>query len=261
MSSGPMSDGPIRNGLTPDEVQLVLRRALDIAHLPAAEADPTLSPESLFDIAAELDIPESALATAIAEQAVGLTDQPTGVVDRLVGPSVIWSQREATGNAEAKSQAAVAWLTRGHGLKTRVATDGTIVATRRRDAIGKLTNSVRGLRGRGGLARSRQVSAAVVGFDDASGVVCLAADIEQQRGAAIAGGTIIAIAGAIIASIIAAIAGALALIAIPFMVGAGLATSRAAHGRTVRNVTDALEETIDAIANEEPAPRLLGRSR
>ncbi|MFT7600975.1 MAG: hypothetical protein ACI8TP_003924 [Acidimicrobiales bacterium] len=240
--------------LDPLATELVLRRAVELTTVEPSTGLVELTPSAVAAIAAEVGVPAATVAAAIAEHQAG-ADVKRNLVDRLVGPGVVWARRSSGASEAATRERAEQWLSVGHGLSTRVRPDGVVVANKKRGVVGAIAAGARRARGTGGLSRVRQVQVAAVDVDDTPGAVCLVADITNKRSEAVAGGAALATGGALFVGLVAIFTGPLTFIALPAVAGAGAAVSRVAHRSTVRRVTDDVEVTIDGIATGESPQR------
>ncbi len=233
----------------------VLRRAFEIAHVEPNATAFEIGRETLAEIAAEVDLPQSALAGAVAERMLGVDDEQ-GLLDRLIGPVQITSVRAMGMSEDAAVEQLSEWMESGHGLRTRVRPDGVVVGVRRDDLFGKVGRTVRSAQGLGGLGEHREVRGAAVDLDHntTGGAVALTVDLTGKRNEAMLGGGAVAVGTGAVVGIVSLIAGPVALVGLPAAAGLGVLTSRLVHGKNVRQVTHSVEETVDAVATGE-APR------
>ena len=252
-----------------DEIEAILRRASELGARTGANLG-TLDSSTLADIAAQVGIPASAVAAAVAERRVGV-DGDTSLLDRLIGPDQIWAGRQATESSVESNERVLEWLERAHGLRPRMTDDGVVVATRRSGLAGTVIRGVRSAQGKGGLGKVREVRGTAVAIDtgassDAAnstgrpggGAVALVADISDRRVSAMAGGGAVTAVGAVTVGAVAIVTSPLVLAALPLVAGVGLVTSRLVFGPTVRRVRTELDYTADQIARGAEAPTLLG---
>ncbi len=244
--------------LDPVEVRKILSRAFEMA-----DREPTLEVEigrnTLAEIAAEVDLPLPAIASALAEHQLGLAP-PDSLLERLVGPATVASRARSTASEDVMRGRVVSWLEVGHGLRPRVRHDGVVVAAKRRDVVGKLARSVRDLQGFGQLGKLKGLRAAAVDIGDKPGALCVVADVGDKRRDAMLGGAAVATGAIAIVGVGAAVAGPALLVAVPFAAGAGLLTSRLWHGSSVRAVQEDLDEALDGIVRGEAPQTALGRA-
>ncbi|MEZ5377857.1 MAG: hypothetical protein R2733_15225 [Acidimicrobiales bacterium] len=261
-----------------DEIEAVLRRASQLgAHTHANPAE--LDSATLAEIAAQVGIPASAVAAAVAERRVGI-DTDASWLDRLIGPDQIWAGRQSAESSEQSTERVAEWLERGHGLRPRMTDDGVVIATRRSGLAGSVVRTVRSAQGKGGLGKVREVRATSVsisgdargdGMRDASdsdyavgsnvghgGAVALVADISDRRVSAMAGGGAVTAVGTLTVGTLALVTTPVVLAALPVVAGAGVLTSRLVFRPTVRRVRNELDYTADQIARGKEAPSLLG---
>lgn len=244
-------------GLDPAATDLVLRRAVELTAVEPSTGDIELSAEAVAAIAAEVGVPAEKVAASLAEHHAGV-HADRRLVDRIIGPRVVWARRMSSLGEEATREQAQKWLSSGHGLRPRVRSDGVVVASRRRGVIGRVAGGVRrATTGGGGLSRVRQVHVAAVDVDDRPGAVCVAVDVSNKRAEAMAGGVAVASGGAVFVGLVAIFTGPTTLVALPIAAGAGAVTSRVVHRLRLRRITDDVEEVIDAIASGEAPPSVV----
>lgn len=151
-------------------------------------------------------------------------------------------------------------LEMGHGMRPRVQFDGVVVASKRKDVVGKLARSVRDAQGLGQLGKLRRVEVAAVDVGDEPGALVLSADIGDRRNEAMAGGAAVSGLGGAAVVGAALVFGPLAWIAAPVAVGAGLITSRVVHGSTRRDAEEDLHRAADALVNDSEPESMIARS-
>lgn len=251
-----MTSEPTAGGLSPEATEVVLRRAVEMTQIEPATGLIELSPAAVAAIAAEVGVPSSAVAAAVAEHRAGVDPTKPSVVDKIVGPRVVWARRSSTLDEKLTKERAQRWLQATHGLRSRERHDGVIVATKPRGVFGAVAVGVRRAGGLGGLGRVRGVAVAAVDVDAEPGAVCVVADVGNKRDEALLGGAAVTVGGVAVAGLFALVAGPLVLIAVPVAAGAGAVTSRTLHRATIRQVTEDVEETVDGIAAGSEPPRL-----
>jgi hypothetical protein len=248
------------HALTRADTETVLRRAAQLGNESSSHGE-RLDAAAVADIATQVGIPPAAVATALAEQRIGV-DRPLHLLDRLVGPSTVWAERRTQPNAGPAVDRLSSWLDRGHGLRPRTTSDGVVIAVRRSGLAGALGRSVRSVAGTGGLGRVREVRAAVIGVDDGSGntveSIAMAADLTDRRLGSLLGGGMVAVVGSTATTAIAVLASPIAFAGIPVACGIGLLTSRITYRSTARRVRRDVDHTIDQIASGVDAPSVLG---
>lgn len=242
-------------GLSPEATEIVLRRAVEMTEVEPTTGQIELSPTAVAEIAAEVGVPSSAVAAAVAEHRAGVV-QRRSLVDRVVGPRVVWAHRASSLGEDLTKERAERWLQSTHGLRPRERHDGVIVANKPRGVAGAVAVGVRRAGGLGGLGRVRGVAVAAVDVDAQPGAVCVVADVGNKRDEAMLGGAAVTVGGVAVVGLVALVAGPLALVAVPVVAGAGAVTSRTIHRGTVRRVAEDVEETVDGIAAGAEPPRL-----
>ncbi len=247
--------------------EMVLRRAIQLSddNVVVAEQFPI---NSLEQVAAELHVPVTAVADALAEYRAGAIDRPTitrsgeaadpkrGVLDRMVGPRSV-KVRHRTGLSD---EAAVAhlsdWLKRRHRLRTRVNGEGTVVGVRRRGVVPVVARSVRSATGTAGLAGVKEVRAAAVTAEEGKTSLCLVVDLSDQRAQSVVAGSAVAAGGTLVVTAVSVLAGPVTLVGVPMAFGVGWVTSRVTHRYRVRRITEEVEMTADQVAAGANPPTL-----
>ncbi len=236
--------------------EVIIRRALEKAQRDDTVTEEVLDITTLTAIASEVGLSASSVAEALAESRAGVDGEPS-LIDRVVGPKVLWSTRPMAVTEETARERLVDWLHANHGLRSRVRGDGVVVAVKREDVAGKLGEGLRKIQGMGGLSQSAGVQAATASAADDEQSVCLAVDVGNKRMEAVAGGSAVAVVGTVAVGATAVVAGPLMLIALPVGLAAGAVTSRLVHRQTVKRFTMSLEETMDGVARGDRAPHPL----
>ena len=248
-----------------DDVELVLRRAVQLSdeNVVVAEQFPI---NSLEEVAAELHLPVTALADALAEyragaiersevRATGDTPPPKrGILDRLVGPRrVAVRNRTRLSEDDAVDQLSQS-LRRQHRLRIRVNPEGAVVAVRRRGVVPVMVRSVRTATGRAGLAGVKEVRAAAVEAEEGTTSLCLVADVSDQRIQSVVAGSAIAAGGTFVVGTVALVTAPVTLVGVPVALGFGWATARFSHRYRVRHVAEEVEITADQVASGSAPP-------
>ncbi len=242
--------------LDADGTALVLRRAFELAHVEP-EPDLVIGRQTLAEIAKEVDLPLSAVAAALAERLLRV-DMPAGLLERLIGPSVVSTQRASTVSEDEMRKRALDWFQSAHGLRPRLQVNGVVVASKRRDPVGQVARVVREAQGLGRLGKLRRIELVAVDVGDQPGAVCVAADVSDRRQAAIVGGAGVGVGSAALIGVGAVALSPVVLLALPFAAGVGVLTTRVVHASSVRDVRDDLDEALDRIGRGDRPPRPLG---
>ena len=147
------------------DVELVLHRAIALASEPVLVAE-RFPQSTVEEVAAELQVPVSAVADALAEYRAGGLAAAVGsegsgarrtVVDRLIGPRQV-KVRHRTGLPEEATVARLGeWLRRYHRLRIRKTDGGIVVGVRQRGVLPGALRGVRSATGRAGLSGLREV--------------------------------------------------------------------------------------------------------
>ncbi len=250
--------------LDTEATEMVLRRAFELEQrMPGSDAllrsTAGLTKDSLAEIAEAVDLSPAAIAAALAEMHLE-GDTQRSLADRILGPDRIVVQRPSTALDDEMHERAAELLEKGHGLRPRRRHDGVLVASRRKDMVGKLARSVRGAQGEGRLGKLRRVEFVAVDVGETPGAAGMAADVGDRRLNAALGGAAVTVGSSAIIGVGAIIAGPVLLVGLPVAVGAGAMTGRLVHRSTVRDVTEDLEEALDAVASGEAPSGLISRA-
>ncbi len=245
----------------PSDADLVLRRAIELDADHTSGDDIELDQTTLSEIAAEIGVAPEAVVTAIAEARTGVLAHRS-LVDRVIGPRRVWAHRPITYDDELARARLLDWLEVTHGLRPRVRPDGVVVASKRRDLVGKVGIGLRKAQGVGGLAVATTVRATTVVPDDddagSDGAICLVADVGAKRKEAVLGGSAVAMGASVVVGLAAVITGPLTLVGVPAAAGVGTLVARRVHRSTVARVSESVELTVDGVAVGEDAPKPKG---
>lgn len=242
-------------------VAAVLRRAIELADERTAVIE-HLPQSAVEEVAAELEIPVSAVADALAEHRAGghplSPADGTGpsLLDRLVGPDRV-AVGHRTGMAEADTVERLSyWLRRKHRLRIRLTGDGVVVGVRRRGVVPGALRRVRSVTGRAGLSGLREVRGAVVSVDQGSTSFCVVADLGEQRTRSVVVGSVVALGGAAVVSTAAVVTAPVTLVGVPVAVGAGWVGARLSHRSRLKRVAEEVEITVGMVAAGADPPTL-----
>lgn len=245
-----------------DSSAAVLHRALELADSAVLVADDQFPVDSVHQVAAELQIPASALAEALAEYRAGVlpADADGGkrsLVDRLIGPTKV-TVRHRTGLTEEATAARLGeWFRRRHRLRIRVNPEGVVIGVRRRGVVPVAIRRVRSATGRAGLSGVREVRGAVVGVDESHTAFCVVADVSDERTRSVLAGSTVALGGTFVVATVATFTAPVVLVGVPVFVGAGWFTSRFKHRYRLNRVAEEVEMTADEVAAGAVPPRLV----
>ncbi len=242
----------------PATTRLVLRRAFELDHREPTR-DIAFTRSTLAEIAAEVDLPVQAVAAALAEQMADGTDGRS-LLDRFIGSDRVSVHRQASVPEHDMRDRAVRLLEVGHGMRPRIQSDGVVVATKRKDFVGKIASTLRDAQGLGQLGKMRRVEVASVDVGDEPGALVISADIGDRRNNAVAGGAAVTMIGGVLVVSAAVALSPFIAVATPLAVAAGVATSRAVHGAAERDVREHLEEAADALVRGDEPDGLISRS-
>lgn len=248
--------GQQQGGDRPVDASVVLRRAIEIDHVTFdGDLDEQLDPSMLADIARQVGVSPTAVAAAVAEARAGALEDRS-VLDRIIGPRRISSNRVFVADDTDATERLLEWLEVAHGLRPRVRPDGVIVARRRRDLAGKVGSGIRKVQGLGGLSDAGTVQAVAIGTEGEPepAAVCVVADVGTKRRDAIVGGSVVAVSLSAAVSMVAVLAGPVVLVGIPVAAGVGTAIARTAHRSTVNRMTESVDDTLDGVAQGDEPP-------
>ena len=223
---------------------------------PATMAADSSADEVLVVVARELAVDPGALALAIVEERTHR--EPDGLVDRIVGAPVVVAHRQvaATGtDPDDLRKRAEQWLERGHGLRITTVDGERVEGVRRRDALGKLSTSVKAAGGVGRLGRYRR-TVIVTSEVDGAAAVGVEVDLIEQRGKAVLGGVATTTVAVGVVGLGALIAGPFVLVAAPAAVAGGAAVARKSYGKHLDDAQTEAELMADGLARDRRPPRL-----
>ncbi len=246
----PVETGPV--------TEAVLAKAIELADQrlrPTDVANPGEWRRVVDEVAAELAIPPGAVTAAIAEELSGVDE--VGLLDRIVGPGLIWSRRSTPVDDADAEDRLIEWLEYGHGLRVRRRADGSVVALKRKDLAGRIGRTVRSAQGTGELSQRREVVGVVVPPSGGEGAVVLAADVTDTRRGAIASGAAVTASGAAALAVGTVVFGPLVWLGLPVAATAGVGVSRAVHRSKTRTVEHGVEDTLDQVVRREEPPAML----
>ncbi|MCP5033804.1 MAG: hypothetical protein GY939_18550 [Actinomycetia bacterium] len=241
---------------------VVLHRAIELSDSGVLVTNESFPMTSVEQVAAELQIPLTALAEALAEYRAGaLSVDADGakrtLLDRLVGPAQV-KVGHRTGMPEEVTTARLReWLKRRHRLRIRVNPQGVVIGVRRRGAVPLAVRRVRSATGRAGLSGVREVRGAVVAVEEGHTAFCVVADVSDVRARSVIVGSAMALGGVAVVSTAAVVTAPVTLVGVPVVVGAGWATSRLSHRHRLKRVTEEVEMTADEIAAGAEPPNLV----
>ena len=254
--------------ISASDTEVVLKRAIELADDQVALAG-HLPVQSVQEVAAELHLPVASVADALAEHRAGVLreivdgssrrQRGIGVADRLVGPSSV-TVRHRSGKTDSEvTESLVEWLSRHHGLRTRVTSDGAVVAIPARGPFSALARQVRAVSGRGGLDKVGEIRAAAVTGESGRTSICMTVDIRRQRTYSVVAGSAVAVGGATVASTVAVTVAPVILVGVPISVGTGWIVSRVGHRSRLKRVTEEMEIAADNVASGAKPPTIFSR--
>lgn len=243
--------------LDPATTEIVLKRAFELARVEPSH-DVVFSRSTLAEIANEVDLPVQAVAAALAEHLADGTDDDS-FLDKLIGSDRVSVHRMSTAPEDDMRDRAIRLLEVGHGMRPRIQHDGVVVASKRKDVVGKLAHTVRDAQGLGQLGKLRRVEVAAVDVGDEPGALVLSADISDRRTGAMVGGAAVGVIGTVAVAGAAAVLSPVVAVAAPVTLGAGLVTSRVIHGSARRETEEALDEAADALVRGEEPDGMISR--
>lgn len=229
----------------------MIRRASELAEREVGP-DGGIEPEALVEAAADVGIPEVAVRRSIAIERLG-PDPETGRLDALAGPAIVAEVRFVSASPDEVLDLLDRWLVKNHHLRRIKRTSGRIDWARRDDVVASASRAVRGLTGEGRLGTAPTVIARAEPVDGTDTVVRVEIDRSpQRRNSLMAGGACSAFSvGCGVLGVV--VAAPLAILAIPGVVGAGVALSngRSQAGRYDRE----LDRVLDAVVEQRPPSR------
>jgi hypothetical protein len=228
-----------------DQVERVLRRASDLAHVPFHESSRT-SEQAVIEAAAEVGIPADAVRMSLALERVP-PPPPSGRADRLVGPAHVVTDRVVRLSADEVLRGIDSLLVHEHVMRRERGNDTSGSWTRRRDAMGSVQRTLRKVSGSAQLGHLDEVSAHTATAGDQGVVVRLIAARQRERNGILIGGVIVTAVGLAGTAIAGVLLSPLGLIAAPLAVAAGAAAVRPGAGQARRSANE-LERLLDAVS-------------
>ncbi len=263
-----MSDGGTASAAAPEpprrpidvaapevDVGRTIGRALRRDDPTAAVADAP-SEDVLVEVARELSVEPGSLALAIVEERTHR--EARGLVDRVVGSPVVVAHRqviERGPDPDALRDRAEQWLERGHGLRITKVEGERVEGVRRRDALGKLSTSVKAAGGVGRLGRYRRTAVVTSEVDDAA-AVGIEVDLIEQRGKAVLGGVATTTVAVGVVGLGALVASPFVLVVAPAAVAGGAVVARKSYAKHVDDARTEAEMMADGLARDRRPPRL-----
>lgn len=240
--------------LSPEAVEQVIRRALQLQDADRQQAVTRLSPQDLEAIAGELGVPDRYVRRALEEVLAAGPPRPQRGVERLLAPRRLGGGRVVDAAPDVAAAAVASWLRRDEGLVLRGRSGSgerwepdrhLLTAIRQGLRLGRGTGTLRGLPG--------GVTARVVEVRPGRQLVAVEADtsVVTRAGVAVAaGGTALGgVVGAVVASgmpggndLLQALAG------FAPVAGVGLVAARVTARTWLRRVRHGLERALDGIA-------------
>lgn len=246
---------PLDTGAPDVDVGRTIGRALRHDE-PTAMAAEAPTDDVLVEVARELSVDPAALALAIVEERTHR--EPEGLVDRIVGAPVVVAHRqvaEAGTDPDDLRDRAEQWLERGHGLRITKVEGERVEGVRRRDALGKLSTSVKAAGGVGRLGRYRRTAVVTSGVEDAA-AVGVEVDLIEQRGKAVLGGVATTTVAVGFVGLGALIASPFVLVVAPAAVAGGAVVARKSYGKHLDDAQTEAELMADGLARDRRPPRL-----
>lgn len=180
-----------------DAAERVLRRAVRLAEDPLLPGD-GISEKALVEAADELGVDTSVVLQAVSEERLGLLDERTPAVDRLVGPGLVTASRLIDGSPEELLERVDSWLRRTGILRRQRLGTYDADYVRRTDAAAGVQRALRSLSGEEDLRRVNRLSVRLRAVDEGRCLVALVADLRAERTVALLGGGGVAATGTIV---------------------------------------------------------------
>jgi len=248
----------------------VLQRASEL-QAQRQEVGETLSEEEILALGREVGIAEAHLRQALVETRMqgAVVREPTGWLDRAVGPADLVVERVVAGESDRVGQALTAWFEKHELLAVQRATPSRI-SWERLDSFAGAMRKVRAAfdtsRGPSYLERAQLVTAVLTPLEDGYCHVTLIASLHKTRAGFVGGASVLPVVGTAAAGI-AVVVGAPALLllagAVPTL-GLGWLAARSYRGVVARarvGLLRALDELERRPALPRPEPPAPARSR
>ena len=234
-------------------VDRILARAVELQADVPADAQGQLTEAQLLELAREVGLDPVNLRQAIAEERTRVAiPEERGLLASLYGSAAVGAQRTVRGTPVQVLKALDDWMQRQECLVVqRYFGSERIVWEARRDVMGVVRRAVSG-RGNA-LARTTDVSATVLGLDDARVLVRLDARMAGYRSLMAQQNVAVTGAGVVAGGVLAALSFPLLAVAAPvaLLAPAAFAAGRASHQRTVVRAQLALEQVLDRLERGE----------
>ena len=213
----------------------VLQRAAEIqAH--GRDIGEGLTEDEVLALGTEVGIPEVHLRQALLEEQTRVTmDDPGGMLDRMVAPATIASERVIQGTPESIAAALTHWLGRHEFFAVQRATPGRVVwepISSFAGAMHKLKAAFDASRGKPFLDKVQLLNGVIVPLEDGFCHVTLVASLRSTRTGYVAGGAAMGATGTAAAGIAVILGAPLllpAIVALPAF-GAGWLITRSYRG-------------------------------
>ena len=257
-----MSEGvPTPGRIDRAALERIIRRAAEL-QTAEREVGETLSSDELISLGREVGIPVRYLQQALLEERSPLgTPPPTGIMDRVAGPSQAAAQRVVPIDSDQAEASLLQWMERNELLCVQRRQRGRITWEPLSGFQAAIRRSAAAL-GAGKqpfmLSRAATVSATFLPLESGYCHVSLIADARKVRNEYLASGTALAGAGAASTAAMVALGALLpvALLPLPIALGVGYTVLRR-YGPTVARMQLGLERALDSL--ESGAGRALPR--
>jgi len=250
-----MTEGP-SGQIDRAALERIIKRA---AELQTADRDigDALTPNQVLELGTEVGIPARYLQQAMLEErARPEAPDPSGVLDRLLGPAEVAAQRVVRGDPEAIQGRLIRWIEENELLTVQREQQGRVtweplrgmqVAFRRSAAV--LGSGRRVFM----LERAERVSATVTALEPGYTLVALSGESKKARASLLGGGLVLLATGALISAVLATMTPFPLIAAVPALFFLGM---MAIAWRQYRPITErlhlGLERALDHLERGEP---------
>ena len=235
-----------------EAIERIVRRAIELdGEADVDEVVGGLDVDSLVAAAAEVGISEEAVLESVALERLG--DEPHGhTLDPVFGARWVVAQRRVQGGADEAFERLDDWLTRGHHLRRGERNGTSAVWRRRRDMAAGLQRGIRGFSGGGRLGTLPAIVGHVTGIDGGNSIVRVMVDRSSNRSGHVAVAAVAGTGGVATAATMAMVTPPLALVGVPVVAVAGVASSRSK--RAAAGIGSELARLLDHLAEgRDPA--------
>lgn len=242
-------------------LQRIIHRATELQAKDRDVGD-GLTEQELLQLGEEVGILPAHLRRALQEERTGaLTASTGGVVNRLVGPRRIATERIVPGTRSRIEKALQNWMTEGELLQVKRRYPDRMSWERKEGAWASLRRSFGASGRKYTLSRAREIVTQVVEIEDGKCLVQLIADLSNTRNEYLVGSGVAVGAGASTTGVALVLGVMLPVAVVPLALGVPIAMAIArSRRRQIEDFQVALEQILDRLQHGDldTEPRQLG---